>query len=720
MGCNKICQAKKEADAAKKTAASSAASAQAQAAAAKKRADAAKATSSSSGKATITSYSSEVITVGKFLGIDGKQNALSINEMNNYLKLASRSPQVLANATAKNLITPISVAFGAYQVLDVGRKVFLIVKPAVKIAQQLNDVATLNFAAIAEMIQDIAQTILQLLIGFAPMLIELLKNIFLNIPLYTKTVTEEQSIAMEQLLSFAQINIKENISGILTGEESDLSLSSASEYNTSTLNCPNVVNALTVIQIVEDEINSILASYVAGQPFWTLELVLNEFTGEDYETVDGLKEIIVDYIIASLDCTRKKMLKGIISKIDSESIDILQIPDVSILENKDKLVIKEMMEGLLTVVKKIEIAEIEELLRRNLSASQLRPESEQEQYFDTKLAEAIADNVIKYLRELLKFAQLSGSAPTISLKQATNDALGKELKKAFSRIEETRQDIITVSVAEELVQSNKIQIFDNIINSLSGIQFKSSDVELETCAVDLVNTQFDDLNDSIEINTSATIAGTSVTSLSEMESLVNAIYNQIINAIADETFDPANDLTCGTDVSLCQALETFKKNLVNNISENLVNTGLNIATAEFPDYVDKFSLNKMLKVFSTEINNELSEVVKLIVMDTILPCKSCKPCEQLKLDIINYMNKIIDKIKNEKIRIANEVINDETLDWDSEEADWSDKKAELEALVTTTVDTNAGQVSILDEVVRRLRMEETELIQSIKDAIKST
>ena len=707
MGCDKICQAKKKA----KEAQSSATSKQGA------LTNAQKSRAASKGKTTVNNYSVEVVTVAKFLGIDGKKNALNINEMFTYLNMARKSPEILANATAKNLITPITAAFGVYKVLTVGKKIFMVVKPGVKIAMQINDIATFNFAALAEMIGDIAQMILQILVSLAPMFVELLKNIFLEIPLYTKVITNEQSAAMERLINYSQLNIQESISSVLTS-----AATSSSEFNSSTITCPRVLDALAIIEIVEAKINEVVANYIQNDPIPTLEDVMADIPDTSYDTVEELHQIIVDYVIAALECIKAMMLNKIVEEVDKESIDITQIPDVAILDAEDKLIIKDMMEGLLTVTKKIEIAEIEELLRREFSSSQTKPTSEDEKYSDTLYAEAIADNVIEYLRSLLRFAFTSFNAsdgtgtPQIDLKVATDVTFGKELEKSFDSIEQTRQDVIVVAVAEELIQNNKLQIFDNIINSTYDVSFDPTDFAntLNECAIEDIETQFDTMKTGIISDNTTTINNATITDETTMNALVTQIYNDTVSDIIDYTITP--DFTCGTDDSICDAITQFKSELVTLISANLNETGIDISTTEFPDYVDKKSLNDMLQIFTNEINKELIVALKEVILGDALPCKSCKPCETLNTELLAYTNKVVEDIKDQIIFNAGKYIRDAEWTW----SDSATVKAAIISAMTTAVNANAGSVNLFDLLVFKLKQEEAELLESIRTIIKTS
>ena len=711
MGCNKICKAKKKAKKAEAAAKKQANAANAEAAAAKKQADAAKASAKASGKnlsqtITITSYSTEVVTIAKYLGIDKKRNALSIREMQVLLQTASRSPQILASAAAKNLIKPISTALGAYQVLDAVRVGWLVVKPIVKLAQQINDVATCNYAAVGEMIADIGQFILQILIGFAPMLIELLKNLFLNIPLYTKTITKEQSIRIQNLILLSQLSVRQRISD------------SFSSFKITGFSCPTTVNALAAIRVVEAAINNAIQNYQQNDPIPTLE---------DLTDVPVLRQKIIDYIIAGLECARKKILQSAIEEVNKEEIDILQIPDVANSSPTDKKSMKEMMEGLLTVTKKVELAEAEELLRRNFSASQQSPTEEGEVFADSTLAEAAADTIIQRLRDMLVFLIKSFNTgdgithPSLDLNSPLSDVLGEEIKKNISKVEDTREDIITLNIVEEIMQSNKIQILRNVVASLKNISFSPSNYILDDCISININNDFNLLRANTISTNYTTIDEYDVQNTGDMADLKNLIHTNTVQAINDELILIRD--TCGFVDQVCDSVIKFKSDLVLMVEENLNKTAINVAIADVPDYISPLKLTKMVKLFNTEINKEIGLAARTIVLEDILPCKSCKPCEQIKAELEKYALKRIEEIKDELIRNAGVYILDVTQDWSIDEGNLAvsvaERKNQLIELETTAINMKAGIVDLYDTFIYRLKMEEKELLNSINAIVKN-
>jgi len=707
MGCGKICRAKKAAKNAKKDAAIQQQAADKQAADAKKQADQLASTTGNQQpyNVSIFSYTVEVITIGKFLGIDNKKNSISIRDMTVLLQSAKRSPEIIANAAAKNLITPILVAMGAYKAIDWARTfVYRIVKPGIKIAMQINDIVTFNFAALGELVSDVAQMIVQIILKFAPLLVEILKNLFLSIPLYVKIITNKQSLKMQTMIALSTISIKDRVS------------KSIEDFSLVDLRCPEAIAACDKLKITGNEMTSILSTYVQDDPLFELE---------DLTDVNQLRIDLSDFIVKGLDCARKNALQGAIAEVNKESINILEIPDMAneTVENKKNM--KDMMEGLLTVTKKTELAVYEELLRKNFVASQEIPTEEEERFSDILLAEAAADNIILVMRIDIKLGQeafnkTDGSIhPSVDICTPCRNELNKETEKKLKIVENQRQDIISISIVEDLVQANKIQIFDNIIKSLNNVNYNLNVIDLQDCMSENINNDFNAMKTNIINSNFTTIDNAVITDTAEMILLRDQVYSDTIQAINDELITA--DDSCGFGDSVCENLTAFKSDLVHQIEDNMNKTTINVATAEMPDYADKYAITEMLKKFSSAINEELMVVIRAIILESVLPCKACRPCENLREDLVAHATEWIDKIKDEMIRNSGVYILDPSLDWTITDANSIiEKKQQLVEAAGTAVLTNAGVVDMYDAFVYRLKLEENEIISNIMSVIKNS
>lgn len=179
MGCDDICQAKKKAADAQKQADEATAKGE------KMKADA----NGKAGSYTATVLDpNNMITVGKVLKIDKIQGALDYSQLFGALSKAQANSLIMANAVAKTLILPLQGFIVAWKVVQIAEMVVQIAQPILKIAAMVMDVVMFNFASIAQLVGEIIVLLGRLALMFTPMLIELLKNILFNIPLYWGTM----------------------------------------------------------------------------------------------------------------------------------------------------------------------------------------------------------------------------------------------------------------------------------------------------------------------------------------------------------------------------------------------------------------------------------------------------------------------------------------------------------------------------------------------------
>jgi len=713
MGCGKICQAKKAAAKGQRQADQAKRDANKQVKAAEKQAAAARAGGSVSPyDLTVTNYTVEVITIGKFLGIDSKRNALSIREMMALLQTAARSPQILSSAVAKSLIQPITVAMGLYVGFDWARKAFLVVKPILKIAQQINDIFTFNFSALGVMLNDILQMVLQFALGLFPFLIELLKNIFLNIPLYTKILTSQQTIRISGMLTMAQISMRERISNVIDNFKVEKPYCAP-----GSITCPEITEPQEEMYSIADEINTNIEAYVQHDPIPELENLTD---------VNTLHYWTEKYMIAGMNCARKECLNQVVDASMEEEINVLDIPGFQNETVDNKKNMKLMVDGLLVVSQKTEAAIAEELLRKQFSVSQLLPEEQNERYGDTLLASAMADNVVAELRVVINavfngFNNSDGSVyPQVDLCFLVTYELNNEVRKKLDIVEEERQYIIVVTVAEDLLQNNKIQVFDNIIQSLENVGFNPDDITLNDCMSIGINNDFNTMKTNIvndnntKINNDVTVVDTPT-----MIALRNEIYADTVAAINDELIIP--DSTCGFADDVCRNINKFKANLVLEIQHYMEGTSINISNSDVPDYVDTKELKDSVDMFNDEIVKQLMDIVRAIILESVLPCEACRPCEDMNQDLVAYAADKIEKIKDEMIRNADVFILDETLDWTvTDGASAIVKKQQLIDVALAAVSENAGVVDMYYVFIHKLKIEEKAIIDNIMSTIKNS
>lgn len=131
----------------------------------------------------------EIITVGDALGLAEKKGALTVPEMFSALSGASANSLIMSSAAAA-MVTPLTVVLAIYSVFQIIQIAINILKPIVKMILNIGGMFT-NPAEIGELLADVVMTIMQFLIGLAPMLIAMLITLFLSIPIGVKFITKE-------------------------------------------------------------------------------------------------------------------------------------------------------------------------------------------------------------------------------------------------------------------------------------------------------------------------------------------------------------------------------------------------------------------------------------------------------------------------------------------------------------------------------------------------
>jgi len=711
MGCGKICKAKKKAKNAKKQADKAKYDAVKQQNEAMREAQKA-ARNGTTSVVTIKSYTIEVVTIGKFLGVDSKKNALSIRDMINLFNVARKSPEIMASAVAKNLIGPLLGFFDFYAEFTKLIRIFQQVKPWIKIAMQIGDIVTFNFAAVGELLSDVAQMLAQLMLGFAPLLIELLKNIFLSIPLYINKIPKEQKIRIQGLLALKHIEIREEITNAIKDYKGKKPFCTGR----ATPSCPEIITTAENIKAAENEINLNIESYTQHAPFPPLESLTD---------VTALRTNITEYMKKGMKCTERDVLKNIVKASKRKNIPVSVLPGIEENTPEEKLALGQAVDGLQTAYEKTEAAIAEELLRQNFAVSQILPEEENERYSNIMLAEVLANNSIAELRKVIvslfkKFNNTNGTIyPRVDLCRIITYELNKEAKKKLKKIEKGRQDIITLTVTTELMQSNKIQIIDNVIKSLSGIGFDSSSYSLDNSITDQLNNDFNNLKNNMKNDNVNDINNAVVNNTNDMLDLRDLIMSNINNNVNDENIVP--DPNQGLSDSVSSNLEQFKSELVLSVENNMRKTYINMGENSLPSYTDKKKVNDMVKVFYSAIIDEIVGLLKNLVLESAIPCKACRPSEKMVEDLIAFSDKRLNEQKDAIIKNSEEKILDASLDWTITDANSvAEKKQQLIDMQEAGIDENIGSVNLYDIFILKLRQEEEAILDNVSKFIRSS
>jgi len=755
MGCNKICQAKKKAKKAEQ-----------QAAAGKRKASAAARNKPSvPGAPQVSNVSAEVTTVGDVLGVGEKYKALTPQEAMRVIAGGRRNPQVMGSA-AGGLVGPISTAFGVYTGFVFAQKAMYILKPAVKIARQIGDVI-FNFAAIGELLGDIAILLLTIFVGLAPIFLSLLRNIFFSIPVDIGILTEYQLNRLKELVELAKIDIKnafQDVVNALNAYEAIIQYNIQEAERASLggdINPPRQINYSTLSDALSDAISN------ATPPFTLADLLLNltsgmtaqeladflaslgyisggiddDDAGSDNGVGNGMYEIPIGFppltedMIADafakafkdgMDACREQILEELGNKLKTININILQIEGVSAFDTDDKLKAKEVANGLNEASQRIELLQAGEILLRQFSVSGQQPTEEGEVFDDIDLALAAAQLMLDKLRDQVQTASdeklNSGQDRTVDVDDAFLEVFDAEVEKKKGNTVDIREDLVSLELAQEIILANKNAFINSMMNVINGIDLDSSGcVSLDPCYESAISTQFTDLKSTTQTNQTVFINNYTVNDTSDMLALRDSVFANVQQAVNDEliTVDPTCQENFGN--SVCDAISCFKSTLFGEIKKAVQAGSISIDTLDVPNGVDRYELKNMLEYLLEEVKKKIMEQTRDIIVEEVVPCKSCKPCEDMVADIGIYVSNSNEKAKDNIIKhVEGQIINNTALDWTITDAQSIvDKKNQLISQLNVALLRDAGELQLVDDMLFRLKAEEKELIKNVKIALQA-
>lgn len=685
MGCDKICQAKKEA-------------AKAQAEADKAMNAAPPAGPKIPGIAYPTGTAVKIITVGHVLGVHEKKNALTPLEMFALLGVARGNTQVTANNTAKDLITPIQVAFGVYAGLIISQVAISIVKPAVKIAVQINGIIVFNFAMLPELIADIALLILMIFVGLAPIFLSLLKNIFLSIPLDVGIMTTYQIDQLKTLIALSKITIKSSFMTVVLKLKAFNAIKIANDKAILKASLGGTIAEIISYAAYTTAINNFVNS---NSPPYLLSDIIN---------VEVLRQQFIKDFIKGMNSCKEIILEELSALLKEQEVDILNVDGMSTfdLENKNKA--KNVANGLFDATKKIELLQSGEILKRQFSTSGALPSNDGQIFDDNDLAEAAADNMIK------KLEKLPADVDEIFL-MVFNDEVEKKKAKTL----EIREDIAAIELAQELILQNKNSFISSMVDKIDEIRLdKLEIIGIDPCYEQSVTNDFTILKSITEIEQFLSIENFVVTNTVDMISLKDTVFNETKQSIIDKLIvvDPACQTSFGE--SICNTINVFKRVLYSKIKISIEGGTIPVDNLEIPIGIDKFELKKMMDILLTEIKKKLVKQGMDIIIEEVLPCKSCKPCEDMIVDMNIFISKTIQKAKDNMIlNVTNFIINT-GHDWTITDSNSIvAQKNYLKNQLSTALQKPSGELQLIDDMMFRLELEEKELIKNVKTSLKA-
>jgi hypothetical protein len=692
MGCNKICQAKKEAEKGKKMAAD-----------AKRQADAARNMPPTPGVPKPTGVDVNIVTVGHILNVHESKNALTPWEVMGVLGQARGNSKIMGNPTAAGLVNPLTAAFGTYIALTIAQLVPLIVKPAVRIAVQINGIIVFNFAMLGELLADIALFILTIFVGLAPMMLSILKNIFLSIPIDIGIMQTYQLDQLKELIELSKIDIK---NAFLRSTKKVNAHRAKEEHNKKY--SPKIDFSNT---------SSIINDYIANNnPPYDLDAILDK---------DALREQFIKAFEDGMKSCKEIILDDLANELLKININILDIEDVDTFDEENKGKVKQVSEGLHDATKRIEMLQAGEILKRQFSVSGMPPSQEGQVFDDNDLALAAANNMLaaleKLLSDLSNLAELTGEKRNVDVDEVFMLSFHDEVEKKKEKTLEIREDIAAIDLAKDLILQNKGPFISSMMNKVNAIKVdKEAIINIDTCYEQSVTNDFNILKSIILTQQTAFINTSIVENTSHMISLRDSVFANARQSVIDALIIVDHECQNNFGKSVCKSIDDFKRALYAEIKVSIEAGTIPIDELPVPTGIDKFELKKMLNILLDEVKKKLIKQGMDIIIEEAIPCKSCKPCEDMIGDMNIYVNKTINKSKDNIIKYLQGYIMNSGRDWTiTDELSIENQKAYLIGQLTMALQQPSGELQLVDDMLFRLKMEEEELLKNVRQSLQA-
>lgn len=688
MGCNKICQAKKEAKKAEKMANEA-------------RNMKPPAGPAIPGVPRPTGADVKITTVGHLLGVHETKNALTPWEVVAVLGQARGNSKITGNSTAAGLITPIQAAFGTYIGLTYAQLGFNILKPAVRMAVQINGIIVFNFAMLPELIADIALLILTIFVGLAPIFLSLLKNIFLNIPIDIGIMTTYQLDQLKDLIALSKITIKNVFLVVIT----KINAGKAVEEN----------NRKSAIrgdggEIDFSGISDIINNYIQNNdPPYDLESIINK---------EDLKEGFIKAFENGMKSCKEVILEMLSQDLKKMSIDILQIEDVDTFDEENKNKVKQVSEGLHDAAKRIEMLQAGEILKRQFSTSGMPPSQDGQVFDDNDLAIAAADNMLAALEKMVN--ELTEKR-YVDVDEIFLLTFHEEVEKKKGQTLEIREDIAAIDLAQELILQNKNSFIVSMMNKLDSIKLdKSNIINLDPCYEQSITNDFNTLKSIILTQQTSFINTSVVETTAHMTSLKDSVYANAVQSVIDSIIVVDSDCQKSFGDSVCDTIDRFKRSLYASIKVSIEAGEIPIDELPVPEGIDKYELKKMMNILLDEVKKRLIKQGMDIIIEEAMPCKSCKPCEDMAGEMNIYVSKTIQKSKDNIIKYLQGYIMNSGRDWTITDAtSIENQKNYLIGQLTMALQKPSGELQLVEDMLYRIQMEENELIKNVRTSLQA-
>jgi len=696
MGCNKVCQAKKKA-----------AKAQRQADEAKRQADAmarsANNMSDMFGRKKYIGTTAEIITVGHLVKVHEKQNALTPQEIVSAARRAQYIPKVMDNSTTRGLSQNVIYAYNTYSEINGILNEFNIAKPAVKMAVNIGGII-FNFANIGELLGDIAMLIGGITVGFAPRYLKLMKDVFFNYPMDINVLSRYQLEQLTKIIDNSRAGMKDAFKKSVSG----VNPKSAIDYNNS-----NYQDRKIDFSNYSNSINNYIKN---NAPPYNLNNMID---------IDNLRDDLASGFENGMRACKDLALQNLSEALKDFSINILEIEDVAAYDDESKQKVKEFAESLNDATKRIELAQDGELLSRQFSVSGRTPE-EGQVFDDNDLALAAAnkiiDNLEKELKLIEKFVTTSGvNNSNINVDDIFALTFSEEVEKKKEAVNEKREDIDAIEAAKEAIENNKGSFVTSMMDLVAKISLNLDNIiSIDNCYEQAVTNEFNTLKSIILTQQTAYINSYIVNNTQDMIALKNSVFINAKQAIIDEIIIIDQECQKSFGKSICDSIDKFKRALYAEVKKSIENSTIDTSSYIIDENIDKIEYNKMLKLFMDEVKKALIKQCMDIVIEEVVPCKACKPCEDMSRDIGIYISKSIEKSKNTIIKNIESFIININRDWTiTDSSSVEAQKNYLIGQLSMALQQPSGELRLVDDMMYRIKLEEDELVKNISKSLQA-
>ena len=716
MGCNKICQAKRKAARAKKQAEREKQKAQSeQTRAEAKTKNAIKNAAGVVGNVLLRNTKIRMITIAQYFGIDERKYSLTNKEVYDFLHKMYKSPQV------KN--HPFIITIGAiwetfkiaYDVAARAQKALRIVKPATELAAQIGNIALwFNFTEILEIMSDVSAIITQIMMSLFPPVIKTIKKVIFEFPLILDIFTEEfwkkirsnlDEFAYEIASSVAYIV---NDFNILVNTWTDVAQISAFDKTV----CPDTDKLCKEIKIIVQPAQDFIDNYDKGDPIPSIETLIN---------VNALEAKLTEYYVVAFSCVKDKIFTDASNKLRRTAIRKDNLDEIIVEEDPEvKKVFNEYLDKVADSYKKIELAFLEETLRRAFSLSKNEITMDNERYADKSIAETSAEMTINeleaFFRNSLKVYNkyTSANKPVIKVCELSYIIINKQVQSKKADMVDKIKNRNETMEAFQVIETNTEVLTNDLSNTIGDADFNKN-IDVDDDYITYAEQQISNMKINAENNANTLINQTTVTDTADMILL----RDNVVKQIKDDINNSFPDMTLQDTSVICETLDEFKKDLVDRLRRKLSNKKVFIDYDNRKDSLDynivDDKVNKMMK----EVYKVYLELFKSVILYDAIPCRHCSNCSVF----INYINDVLNKkfnnIKKDIIKNIEITILDGSIDWTINDSnDVFIKKNLLRNLVTEGLQKPHRGVGFNDEFIVRLDREKNIIIDNIRELLE--